>query len=115
MRIDYGAISRAGGLGKGTPRKVAKAARTRLRVTVDERESAKVRVRSGGRCEVVVQGQRCSGRAFEVHHQMGGFGVRGRGKSALARNKTHACSKCHHAITGNVLQHIKGQQYRRAT
>lgn len=112
MAIDYDAIARAGGIGKGTPLRVqikdAKAAWQK----VDERESRKVRKRSGGRCEVTVNGSRCTRRAFQVHHHMGGIGVRGRGESALAKNKTHACSQCHPKITGKTLQHSRGNHYR---
>ena len=89
MAIDYDAIARAGGLGKGTPIRTkieqAKAAWQK----VDERESRKVRRRSGGQCEVRVGDVRCPDRARHVHHHMGGSGVRGRGASAHARHKSH--------------------------
>ena len=52
----------------------------------DEVESAKVRARSGGRCEMSLSG-RCRRLASEVHHLMGGIGRRGYGSSALAKNK----------------------------
>lgn len=79
---------------------------------IDKRESAKVRRRSRGVCEVTV-GRRCTRRAFEVHHHIGGWKLRGRGASALAKNKTHACSDCHHLITGNVLEHVAGNKFKR--
>lgn len=79
----------------------------------DREESVKVKARSGGRCEVIERGIRCARRAFEVHHHIGGWKRRGRGASALAANKTHACTDCHRLITGNVLEHISGNRYRR--
>lgn len=79
----------------------------------DRKESAKVKVRSKGRCEVTVAGVRCKRRAFEVHHHIGGWKLRGRGDSALAKNKTHACTDCHRHITGNVLEHVAGNRFRR--
>jgi hypothetical protein len=83
------------------------------REALDKKESAKVRGRSKGRCEVRVGGERCAARAFEVHHHLGGWKLRGRGESALAKNKTHCCSACHRLITGNVLEHLGGNRYRR--
>lgn len=113
MSIDYDAIQRAGGIGKGMPKQIAKAKRTAKRVTRDEQESAKVRVRSKGQCEVHVAGARCPRRAFQVHHHLGGIGVRGRGDSALAKHKSHVCNQCHDDINAHTLQHVKGQMYRR--
>lgn len=106
MPIDYSAIARAGGIGKGIPLAAQKAERLRKRQTIDERESEKVKARSGGRCEVVVDGRRCSRRAFEVHHLLGGHGVRGRGLSAKAAAKQHCCQVCHSAITSHRIQRI---------
>lgn len=56
----------------------------RDREQIDKAESAKVKARSGGRCEVTIGGVRCMRRASEVHHHLGGWGRRGRGDSALA-------------------------------
>ena len=111
--IDYDAIATAGGLGKGPPRAVAKDARTRAENKLDRAESAKVRQRSGGRCEVVELFERdevgratwrprCPCRAREVHHMIGGRGRRGRHLSALAERKQHVCSDHHLDITGGV-------------
>jgi len=85
----------------------------------DAQESDKVRVRSGGRCEMPIHVKdlkppirehvrhevllacldntvaRCTERATEVHHLIGGIGRRGRGDSALAKHKVHLC-KAHH-------------------
>ena len=80
---------------------------------IDKAESVKVKTRSGGRCEVTQGFQRCPRRGYEVHHHIGGWKLRGRGESALAANKTHACSQCHRLITGNVLEHVSGNRYRR--
>ena len=82
------------------------------RTGVDEAESDKVRKRSKGICEVTVDGTRCKRRAFHVHHQLGGNGRRGRGESALAKNKTHACVQCHEQI-GKQLRHVRGNVYKR--
>lgn len=80
----------------------------------DEEESAKVRKRSGGVCEVRVGGTRCRRKAFHVHHHLGGNGRRGRGESALAKHKTHSCVTCHEQI-GKQLRHVRGNHYRRVT
>jgi len=102
-------------IAKPPPRALVKAKRDSSWQAIDEAESDKVRARSGGRCEVTVAGARCLRRGFEVHHHIGGWRRRGRGPSALARNKTHACSKCHGLITSNVLEHLAGNRYRRIT
>jgi hypothetical protein len=78
----------------------------------DERESAKVRRRSKGICEVTIGGVRCTLRGREVHHHIGGWKLRGRGESALAKNKTHCCIKHHTMIERNVLEHVAGNRYK---
>lgn len=87
---------------------------------LDRAESKKVKQRSGGKCEVVEQLwladdigggivlARCPGRAKHVHHQLGGWGRRARGPSALAVHKQHVCSECHLEITGHVLKLLTG-------
>ena len=112
MAIDYEAIRRAGGIGKGTPIRTKIEQAKAAWQTIDDRESWKVRKRSGGQCEVRIGNSRCWKRAFEVHHHMGGFGIRGRGESAKATNKSHCCSACHGLITSRRLQHVKGNHYR---
>lgn len=82
----------------------------------DAAESRIVKARSGGRCEVTIDGARCPRRAAQVHHQIGGWKRRGRGASALAEHKTHACAACHRLITGDVgigqaLAHVAGNTY----
>ena len=79
----------------------------------DKRESQKVKARSGGRCEVTIGGVRCPCRAFEVHHHIGHWRLRGRGASALAENKSHVCSECHRLITGHVLVRLSGNRFDR--
>lgn len=101
------------GFPKPTPYKLRKDKQDAADEALDQAESRKVRKRSKGRCEVTVAGCRCGRRAFEVHHHLGGWKRRGRGFSALAANKTHACTPCHREITGNVLEHAGGNRYRR--
>jgi hypothetical protein len=98
------------GFPKPRPARLEREDRKKTRVTADETESKKVKLRSGGRCEVVVQGEgRCRRRAHSVHHMIGGIGVRGRGVSALAERKQHVCDgpTGHHGlITDHVLQRV---------
>ena len=100
--VDYSILA----LPKGKPKAIVKDERDRTRKTFDDKESDKVKVRSGGRCEVVVDGRRCNRRASEVHHLLGGHGVRGRGESAKADRKQHACGACHSAITSHRIQRL---------
>lgn len=96
----------------------AHAAAKRARVSLDEKESEKVRERSGGRCEVwtecvaiwtaggpqYVPGTsivRCGRQATEVMHLIGGKN-RGRNQSALAEHKLHGCHECHREIDGDL-------------
>lgn len=79
----------------------------------DRQGDREAKRRSRGRCEVTVLGERCGRYASEIHHHIGGWKLRGRGASALAVNKTHCCDRCHPDITGNVLEHIAGNRYRR--
>ena len=90
----------------------------------DRRESAVVRERSGGQCEVrepygirsqtdpLAYTLRCPRYAVQVHHMIGGNGKRGKGISALQEHKQHVCKSCHDDITGRVggkrLQRIGG-------
>lgn len=98
---------------KGKPQMAERDDRERKADAFDRAESEKVKVRSKGRCEVTVIGIRCKRRGFEVHHHIGGWKLRGKGPSALAKNKTHACTACHRLITGNTLDHVTGNTYRR--
>jgi hypothetical protein len=76
---------------KGETAKAARRKRVLARQRRDRQESDKVRIRSKGWCEWVG----CSHRATEVHHELFGIGVRGRGDSALADNKRHYCQRHH--------------------
>lgn len=76
----------------------------------DRRENAKMKKRSGGRCEVVVisatyrQPWRCPRRAFHPHHLISGIGRRNVGKSIKSEHKLHVCEACHDEIHGRVLK-----------
>ena len=100
-------------LPKPPPVMLQRDAKRAVEIARDTFESAKVRARSKGRCEVTLGGVRCPKRAAEVHHHLGGWRRRGRGASALAINKTHACRDHHRQITGHVLVHVSGTRYRR--
>lgn len=91
----------------------------RKRKSVDLSENDKVRERSEGRCELIESHpnpwsvrsftlKRCTRRAAHVHHLLGGIGVRGRGKSALAENKLHLCGQCHVDVHARVLVYDGG-------
>lgn len=90
------------------PAKLEKQTRTAKRQEIDDKESAKVKVRSEGRCEIWTEvnrkvAWRCKRRALHVHHMLGGIGVRGRGESAKAIRKQHVCPDCHSDIGAHVL------------
>ena len=96
---------------KPRPSALARADRRKARAAIDKSESAKVKSRSGGRCEVrelVRVGLstgifRCDRKALHVHHRLGGIGVRGRGKSALSEWKLAVCRICHSEIHSHIL------------
>ena len=74
----------------------------KVRRSKDEKESDKVRERSGGRCEIRVIGEpACRNRGLHVHHMIGGR-MRARGISALAQHKQHACCGHHFQIGGEL-------------
>lgn len=99
---------------KPRPRALEKADRRKALEARDKRESDKVKIRSGGGCEVVVvNGTRCHSRAAHVHHLISGIGVRGVGTSALARHKVHCCVACHTAIHAHVLLPLGGVRFQR--
>lgn len=118
MAIDWDSIAKLGGIGKGTPIALQREKHKRDWQKIDEKESRKVRKRSAGRCEarIITPGRRalvrCLRRAFHVHHHLGGFGVRGRGESALAKHKSHLCAQCHEDLKKTLL-HDHGNVYRR--
>ena len=82
---------------KPASRVLVKRAKKAAIASNDRRESAKVKSRSGGVCEDCDRA-----RAVHVHHLLGGIGVRGRGKSALAENKLHLCTACHARAHGRA-------------
>lgn len=98
---------------KPRPAALVRADRRKALAARDAAESAKVKQRSGGRCECVIDGARCSRAAVHVHHLIGGIGVRGRGRSALAAEKVHACASCHSAIHAHVLLPLGGRRFQR--
>ena len=83
---------------KGTPPKVDKATRRRAFIARDRRGSRQAKLRSGGRCEVVIDLVRCPRAGRHVHHMIKGRGKRGHGISALAERKQFACPQCHELI-----------------
>lgn len=89
-------------LSKGTHGSLQVEAVRKARRSKDERESDKVRARSGGRCEISVIGERaCPRKAVHVHHMIGGR-MRARGASALADHKQHCCENHHRDIGGSI-------------
>jgi predicted HNH restriction endonuclease len=104
---------------KGRPRALDKAVRRKALEAFDTRESAKVRVRSGGLCEAQEEFRghwtRCGRHAMHVHHLLGGIGVRGVGESALASQKVHVCAVCHRLIHNHILRSLGGVRFERVT
>ena len=85
--------------------------RQSIQAAIDRAESAKVRKRSEGRCEVKEQrilfdgypaAVRCPHQAVHVMHLIGGRGKRGRGISALKEHKLHGCAQHHREIDGDI-------------
>lgn len=94
---------------KPRPHALTKLDRAADQAAVDRRESANVKARSFGRCEVIV---RICGRlvarclrpaAPGNHHLIGGSGKRNRGRSILAEHRLATCARCHRDITDHVL------------
>lgn len=82
--------------------------RRQIQAAIDRAESAAVRKRSEGWCEIEWDGRRtplsrCWQRAVHVHHELSGRGVRGIGPSALRDNKVHVCSFHHNEIHAHRL------------
>ena len=101
---------------KPRPRLLDKQASKRWLALIDRTERLTCKQRSGGRCEVqVLTGPqslwnfvRCTRRASENHHLIGGSGRRGKGMSILAAHRLAVCSICHHEITNHVLVPVDG-------
>ena len=84
---------------KPVPQFLEREARRACQQAREHRENALVRTRSGGRCEIVLDGTRCRKPGREVHHLLGGNGRRGRGASALATHKVHTCVEHHRLMS----------------
>ena len=78
-----------------------KAARARLQAKIEREENAKVVARCDGMCEVVLTAM-CPAAGTQIHHMLGGWKLRGKGRSALAEHKQLVCDWHHRAITGDV-------------
>lgn len=105
-------------LAKPRPKLLDKRDAKALRADIDRKENAKVKARSGGRCEVQTLkyfhhggSQRCPLRASQVHHLISGIGRRNIGRSIEAPHKLHVCDRCHNEIHGHVLKPVN--QYER--
>lgn len=89
---------------------------------IDRKENAKVKQRSGGRCEVRIDltlegytepwaiDRRCVRRASQTHHLISGIGRRNIGKSILAEHKLHVCDLHHQEIHGHVLRPLNATE-----
>jgi len=99
---------------KPRARKLEKSDRAKAKAKLDRAENAKVRKRSGGRCEVLSCGmawtlygwtlQRCQRRAVgDPHHLIKGYGQRNVGPSIWAEWKLATCKECHSDIHNAVL------------
>lgn len=88
---------------KPRPAALERKDRKTKRDNADKTGSNECRKRSGGRCEMNDGWGRCRRRGIEVHHLLGGIGVRGRGASAKAENKIYLCRQCHSDVHAHVL------------
>ena len=84
---------------KPFPQVFERQARRACQQARERQENISVTARSGGRCEVVLDGRRCRKAGREIHHLLGGHGRRGRGDSVLATHKVHTCVD-HHRLMG---------------
>jgi hypothetical protein len=101
MSIDYTGFKYA----KARPRALDQKDRKNVIVSTDKAEDKNVKQRSGAQCEIVVIGEgRCARRAVQIHHLLGGWGRRARGRSALSEHKQHCCVPCHQQITSHILR-----------
>ena len=96
------------GTPKPRPRILEKRERKALLASEDRAERKKCRLRSGGRCEVIlvthkseesaIEQKRCKRKATTNHHLLGGIGRRNIGASILAAHRIDMCGECHNAI-----------------
>lgn len=89
---------------KPTPQTEIRRQRRMALCLTDRAEHAKVKARSGGRCEAVIAGERCRERAVHDHHLKSGWGVRNVGDSILAANRVHLCVTHHQQIHAKLLR-----------
>ena len=101
MSIDY----RHSGLAfpKGPPRVLDRREKKASLEQRDRAERATCHQRSGMRCEIVINGQRCKGRVTENHHILSGVGRRNYGESLLAKWRVDVCQRCHQDIGARLL------------
>lgn len=111
-------------LAKPRPRALEREDKAKALAKLDKVENAKVRKRSGGKCEVMItrisgysffsdaplwKPVRCYRRASDIHHLKGGSGRRNRGESIKAIWKLHVCRRCHADIHAHVLVPVDPQ------
>jgi hypothetical protein len=103
MGIDWQAIDDAGGIGKRNKAlDLYKQTRDALIKKLDEKGSAEAKARANGRCEIWIDGVRCSRADTETHHMVGGRNARARGESAKPHRKQRCCRICHQKVTGAI-------------
>ena len=98
---------------KPTPTILVKGERRAQKEARERAEAKLVRLRSGGRCEVVTQTpkpecselrvERCKAKAEHLHHLISGIGKRNVGASALSPALLHTCSYHHRLIHLRVI------------
>ena len=91
---------------KSTTAKVDRVARRLAFIRRDRKGSRQAKGRADGRCEAVVNGQRCPWQGRHVHHMISGIGKRGHGISALAERKQYVCFEHHELIHQNKIERI---------
>lgn len=111
---------------KPQPRLLEKRKRKSAKESQNRAERKLCRLRSGGRCEVIIVThkpeqsaliqKRCTRAANQNHHLLGGVGRRNIGASILAQHRIDTCRSCHEEITHEVLQaYVFDEQYDAAT
>lgn len=98
---------------KPRPKALERKDRDAAKGKINRRESAKVKARSHGQCEVYLRGRtpygkpsyrRCARRAMPgTHHLIFGIGRRNVGKSILAEHRIAICRQCHDDIGKKIL------------
>lgn len=98
---------------KPKPRALVKAQRKSELDAIDRRERKLCKLRSGGRCEVVIvtpkpetstlRVDRCKAKAVNNHHLLGGHGRRNVGDSILAAHRIDTCQHHHSLLHAKAL------------